>query len=412
LVTKEPWPGDALVVEFDALAMSGLDGAHIQTFFYPRATSEECGRDGVEVPEFTVETSCYGKYHWSRINLQVFCPKWSRHMARMRPDGDFCGVFNRWYHIKSERIGQIFRLWVDGVPVCEREAETAPPAQVWPVLGADISHVRFRNLTICRPDDAYVREHRHPLSGVFRPYSMERDLLAKYPAKEVRTASIKLGTRNIERGIREWGGEENDVSTVPARTGRRACRRTDLNAKEGRGEYFCFRVDDLGWNRFNEVYLDIDCFDRGRGAISAIYNTWYYRETPGEDLPMCDTGKWITQTTHLREVCFREPDRRHSHLLLTPLRAAGQDLHISGLRLRELVRPPEAYEELLGIFRSEARRHHGTWPEPHYRYAMYRVLKHNLKRHAEADMVLRELIEQHSGSECLDSHHYMQAKLL
>jgi hypothetical protein len=99
-------------------------------------------------------------------------------------------------------------------------------------------------------------------------------------------------------------------------------------------------------------------------------------------------------------------------LLLTPLRAAGQDLHISGLRLRELVRPPEAYEELLGIFRSEARRHHGTWPEPHYRYAMYRVLKHNLKRHAEADMVLRELIEQHSGSECLDSHHYMQAKLL
>ena len=33
-----------------------------------------------------------------------------------------------------------------------------------------------------------------------------------------------------------------------------------------------------------------------------------------------------------------------------------------------------------------------------------------LKRHAEAQTILRELIEQHPGSECLDAHHQMQVR--
>jgi RNA polymerase sigma factor (sigma-70 family) len=410
LVTCESWPGDAVVVEFDALAMSGLDGAHIQTFFFPRPTSEECAHSGEEVYEFLVETSSFGKYHWSQIKQQMFCPKWSRHSQRMPADGDFCGVFNHWYHVKAERIGQMLRLWVDGVPVYERKADAPPPAEVWPVLGADISHNRFRQLTIYRPDDAYIRQYRRPVSGVFRPYTIEQTVLAKYPATVVKTAAIKLGARNVEQGIREWRGDKNEFVTVAATIGRRSCRRTDLTAKDEAGEYFGFRVDDLGWNRFNEVYLDLDYYDQGAGAIAAIYNTWYYRDTPGEDLPLTDTRQWRTHTTRLREVAFRDLGRRGSNILLTPLRTGGQDLHVSGVRLREVVRPAVAYEELLALYAREARRHHGAWPEPHYRYAMYRVLKHNLKRHAEAQTILRELIEQHPGSECLDAHHQMQVR--
>lgn len=411
LITKESWPGDAVVVEFDAVALSGLDGAKIQTFFYPRPTSEECAHSEEPVPELIVECSCFGKYHWSRINVQTFNPKWSRHMVSMPGDGDFCGVLNRWYHVKAERIGQMLRLWVDGVPVYECRAKTAPPAEVWPVLGADISHIRFRNLTIYRPDEAYVRKHRRPVTGVFRPYALEQAVLAKYPATTIKSATIKLGARNRETGMRQWGEEGGASATVAARIGRRACRRTDLSAEDEAGEYFAFRVDELGWSRFNEVYLDIDYFDRGMGAISTIYNTWYHGGTPGEDLPMADTGKWQTHTTRLREVLFRDLGRHGEHILLTPLRADGQDLHISRLRLREVVRPAEAYEELLGVYRREARRHRGNWPEAHCRYAMYRILRHNLKQRAEADKILRELIEQHPESECLDAHHQMHSKL-
>jgi len=58
-------------------------------------------------------------------------------MMVIENDGEFCGKLNRWYHVKADRLRNMLRLWVDGVPICERQIATPPPKKVWPVLGAD-----------------------------------------------------------------------------------------------------------------------------------------------------------------------------------------------------------------------------------------------------------------------------------
>ena len=403
LVTKKDYPGDSVVVEFDAVCWGGWDGGHIQCFLSPYNTVEamKAAADTVMIPAFYVHVSSCSRFRYSKVCQQLVGFErrhWSRQGHTYTGTSDFNGRHGKWYHVKCERLGGILRLWVDGVPIHEVHDDPPAPQRVFVMLGSEVAHNHFRNFRVSVPDEKYVQEHSKPLA-LFGPWRRKMEILARYPDTIVREAGIAFGREGRSQGMKQVADDKGSMGVPEVDVKGRPCIRSDT--ADGL-QLVRFAVDDpASWQAHNDIRLEIEYLDGGADSVFALYNTWYHSGAPTEDLLLAGTGQWKRHAFHLRDVLFRPwAGQAGGHLRLGPNRRG--DLHLHSIRLLEAAKPREAYEQVVAAFEQEIKKPQAKWVVPHYMLAMAEVIRSNLGRRGEAWELEKKVMEEFTDSEVME----------
>jgi hypothetical protein len=236
---------------------------------------------------------------------------------------------------------------------------------------------------------------------IFSPYRQKMDILSKYPDQAGCEANIELRATNRSDGLVEWPPGKDAGTVSERKVCGKACRRTDRGSPEGAG-VFAFRLTNpRDWQGKHDVRLKIEYLDRGRGSIVGSYDTWMYPGIFTEDLLLTDSGEWKEHTFLLRDVAFRDLGSQGVNLCLIPLR--GEDIYLRSVRLQEISKPPEAYEEVVRLYQRKIRKWKGTWAAGHYLYHMILVLREGLGKEEETKSLVGQLIDKYPNSECIET---------
>ncbi len=104
--------------------------------------------------------------------------------------------------------------------------------------------------------------------------------------------------------------------------------------------------------------------------------------------------------------------KRGSNLSVMPIRASGEDLHLRSVRLTEVERPKEAYEDLALAYRKEIEERQGEWTVPHYLYYLMKLLFRTAEGKAEGMKVADRLFSSYPDSECVLAYQHMRAYVI
>lgn len=400
VITRNSYPGDRLVVEFDACCFTGWEGGLAQCFFTPYGSVEAIDSAGMDerMPVFALPFTSSGRHRYARIAehfVRVGSEHWSRQTLRYADTSDLCPRHDKWYHIKCERLGTLLRLSVDGVAIGEIQTELPAPEKVYVMLSADVAHSHFRNLKITVPDEAYLRRNGKP-GDVFGPYHRTMAILAKYPETILREAKIDMGNEAAAQQLKVIPDRSGQLAPVEEVLGRRV-RRTQVADKQ---RMIHFELEDSGRWRQGYVRLEVEHLDAGFDSWFALYNSWYHSAATSPDVVAGNTGQWKWARLWLRDAKFVPwAGMCGGQLLVGPNR--GGDLKIAGVRLVEVSWPAEAWNEVLQAMQEQierAKTHKHDWVIPHYMLAASEAL-YKLGRGNEGWALETRTLEEYPRSE-------------
>jgi hypothetical protein len=403
VITRKSYPGDRVVVEFDAVCYGGYDGGHIQCFMTSKGSLEEVRSAGEDemMHSFRIGVSCHGRHPYAYVAPHVVAfgtNRWSRQSITCLGESDFNARHGNWVHVKVERLGQMMRLWVGGVPIQEHVETRPAPAKVHIMLGADVGHVHYRNFRVCVPNEGYVKAHVPPMK-LFGPYKRRREVFDKHPDITVREAGITLGETNQESGLVQVSGWNKVLAPAGVGSGR-PCRRSDMTQDV---QFISLALANASeWSKADEVRLEVEYLDEQADSLLALYNTWYHSSSPTVDKLVDGSGQWRTHTFHLRDAKFVPWGQlTEGNVSIGPNRRG--ELHVARVRLLEVDKPKAAWEELVEAYRTEIASPQAEWVVPHYLLAMADVLGSHLGQAEEARQITRRLFEEYPQSEVMET---------
>jgi RNA polymerase sigma factor (sigma-70 family) len=413
LASEQTWPGDAVVVEYEAKTLrEDRWGNGMDCFISPYPSLKAAVAARATIPCFT---SCGSfRYMYSRcfIYQQYVVGDWSRDLQIRGEEGDFSRVLNRWYTLKAERIGRMLRLYVNGVPVYEVEDKDPPSQNVHVMLGPAVSDGALRSVKIYRPGEDYIKAFSRPVK-LFEPYQQSQRILARYPDEIVRETSLILGENNEGQGMTE-SVDSNRATVAETSIKGRSCRRTAVSKRlpeAKRNSRVNFRLDKPEeWNPDNEVRLEVEYLDNEEGDLVAFFNTWWYEGVSTGDRPRTGTGEWKRHVFVLRDAAFGPVKENKANIALAVLRANEEDLYVHRVRIFEVAKPKAAYEEVVKAYDAEIAARQGEWTVPHYMFYKALILLRNLDRREEAERILAEISQAYPDCECLSMYQKMRER--
>lgn len=408
LVSSRQWAGDAIAAEFDGRAdAEAMDSARwMYCNFSAYRTPAESAK-ALEMPDqFGLRGSFVGhpSFPWTSVEHGYPAGQWSRDHVIARQWGDLSIDRNQWYHIKAERIGQMLRLWVDGVPVSEMRDEHRAPERAFVWLGSRSATNSFRNLSVYRPDDQYIARFSKPVK-VFSPSQQRTEILARYPDTVVHEASVKLGEVISADGLDEvpFSGRMSE----PAHHNEGGACRRFTNSPESRGTNYEL-VDKQSWNGADDVYVEVEYLDVGLGSLSVLYQAWWGFPA-SEDVVFGNSGQWKTARLWLREADLRRAPG--ACLWIAGLRLPNDELYLRSVRLVAVSKPKEAWEEVVRAYEEEIRQRTDEWTIPHYMIEIARILETKLGRTVEANGLAKQVREKYPTSSCLPMYPRWQSSI-
>ena len=409
LVSPRSWPGDALVVEFDAIGEEESQwGLHIQCVLNPYSSREEQIEAKAVVPKYRVSCGRREKCVWSSINFDsVHTRRWSRDVDVIKQWGDFNGIQGKWYHIKAERIGHMLRLWLDGVVISEYHDASPIPKELFVQLQAVTSKVRFRNVEVSRPDDSYIKTYGKPVP-IFAPIRERDSILSNFDGKTVRQASIILGEENHSEGIIEIPGDKKPIAgVVNGKTYKSSSLEDDVWG-------VFLKIDDADrWDPGNQVVVEFEHYDSPVGDMAAFYRTWHYHGTPTPDFRQTGQEEWVTSRCILRDATFSAPqtDDHAEHLWFHIVRSEQKNFKLHSVAVKELQYPEDAYQAVLDHYDERISHYMGSdtkWPAGHYLFHKALVCIQNLARTDDGLLCLKKMIRDFPDCECIDIYGRMR----
>lgn len=401
--SKKSWPGESLVLEYD----TWIDGENAEGSFFnsgtalvPFANVEECRAQKSGYHSATLNCGRTSDYMWSGIWDDYPPRMFKRNFPVPYNWGEFVAQPRQWYHIRNERIGEFARLYVNGVPICERKLDEPRLSTMYVWIGGNQSDVRFKNIKVMQPDTKYAEEHAKPLK-VFGPYHQKLEILSKHEQVLVHDVHQLLGEKKSGQGLAEvpFKGQTG----VPEVVAGKACSRTDLVQEKAWGLDFKVEKPEE-WNPAHETYLEVEYLERGTGEVQVMYNSWIQSSSPSPTFKRGNSETWVKKLFPLPEAKFHHAGW---HFWVGVMRGDDTDLFIHSVRVIEVARPKEAYEEVLKAFDEEIRQHKDDWTVPHYQFRMAEVLYSNLNRKADAEKLMRAMIEKYPNSEAIPLYNQM-----
>ena len=171
----------------------------------------------------------------------------------------------------------------------------------------------------------------------------------------------------------------------------------------GKQQLLTFAVEDASqWRKSNELRLEVEYLDSGPDSIFALYNSWYHSDATTEDVLIGNSGKWTSQAFLLRDVLL-QPWASHAggHIAIGPNRHG--DLYLRSVRLLDVSKPKEAYEEVVAAYEKRIAEPPAEWLIPHYMMAMAEVLDRNLGRGKESWRLQMETLQRFPDSEVAEA---------
>jgi RNA polymerase sigma factor (sigma-70 family) len=403
LISQKSWTGDSLVVEFDARADVALERTPNFGFgcmLLPYATTAELAAGGGKLPSLLVRGGHANQAMWSGLYMQWLPPKWKRDFPVSWNWGEFCAHGNEWYHVRAERIKDMMRLWVNGVAIAEVRLDEPLPTKLHVWFGSGASNqgsitARFKNVRVSQPTAEYIAEHAKPMK-LFQPYQQKREILEKYKAQIVRKASIILGEKNESKGLEEvpFKGQTARPSVVDGKS----CRHTEFALNKSWGPDFLLD-NPTDWNPAHEFQVELEYLDRGFGDIAIMYNSWCGSADCAPTIPRKNSGEWVKHTFSLPDALWHH---KGWNFWISCMRTDDTDLYIHSVRVLEITRPKEAYEEVVRAYQNEIEQHKSDWTVPHYKFRMAQTIMQNLQQPDDAQKIIDKLAKNNNKSEWMN----------
>lgn len=186
------------------------------------------------------------------------------------------------------------------------------------------------------------------------------------------------------------------------------CGLTNMELRH-EGAYLSLDEPEI-WNTDNDMYLEVEFFDKPEGALANFYSSWFDKASSTEDWNLTGSGDWRKGRFFLRDARFRALTGVNDyHFWVILVRSIQQELHLRSVRLIENQFPVAAHEEVLAAFRKEAKENEGSWTVPHYMFHQALVLRRNLGKVDEADRIMKEVADKWPETECMEMYKKMIA---